>query len=409
MTTGMKEVQPSKLSARDLVTESISGLFSRPGRAVLTILGTALGVGTLVATLGIANTAGNQIVTRFDALAQTQVVIEPVYQPGSRLQSVIPWDAGDRLDRLNGVVAAATLSQVPVDGSISAVPFNDPLRQTEFNFNVYSASPDLIGAVRGTIATGRFFDAGHSERFDQVAVIGPAVATRLNIVRVDQRPAIKLGERIFSVIGIIDEVAREPSLLSAIVIPDGTARELYDLGAPAEVHIDTVIGANQLIARQAPIALAPNNPELLEANTARDPREVRQVVEEDVNALFLVLGGITLLVGAIGIANVVLVSVIERIGEIGLRRALGARRGHIARQFLIESLLMGLIGGVIGASAGVLAVVGASAYNQWTPVMDAWVPLVAPAVGAVVGLVAGLYPSLRAASLEPVEALRAGL
>ncbi|NNL47046.1 MAG: ABC transporter permease [Acidimicrobiia bacterium] len=399
----------SRFSFVDLVGESIAGLFSRPGRAILTILGTALGVGTLVATLGIAKTAGNQIVTRFDALAQTEVLVEPVSQPGARRQSVIPWDAGARLSRLNGVEAAATLSQVPVDGLISAVPFNDPLRQTEFSFNVYAASADLLASVRGTMATGRFFDEGHSNRADPVAVIGPAVANRLNLTRVDQQPAIKIGERIFSVIGIIEEVAREPSLLSAVVIPDGTARELYDLGAPAEVHIDTVIGANQLIARQAPIALAPNNPDLLEARTARDPREVRQVVEEDVNSLFLVLGGITLLVGAIGIANVVLVSVIERIGEIGLRRALGAGRRHIARQFLFESLLMGLIGGVIGASAGVLAIVGASAYNQWTPVLDAWVPLAAPAVGAAVGLIAGVYPSLRAASLEPVDALRAGV
>lgn len=405
----MRAVKPSRFATWDLVAESVSGLFSRPGRAVLTILGTALGVGTLVATLGIAKTAGNQIVTRFDALAQTEVLVEPVSQPGARRQSVIPWDADDRLIRLNGVAAAATLSQVPIDGQISAVPFNDPLRQTEFSFGVYSSSPQLMEALRGTMATGRFFDAGHNERADQVAVIGPAVATRLNLVRVDQQPAIKIGERIFSVIGIIEDVAREPSLLSAIVIPDGTARAVYDLGAPAEVHIDTVIGANQLIAEQAPIALAPNNPELLQANTARDPREVRQVVEEDVNSLFLVLGGITLLVGAIGIANVVLVSVIERIGEIGLRRALGARRGHIARQFLFESLLMGLIGGVIGASAGVLAVVGASAYNQWTPVLDAWVPLTAPLVGAAVGLIAGVYPSLRAASLEPVDALRGGV
>ncbi len=405
----MNDVGVSRLSLRDLVAESVGGLFSRPGRAVLTILGTALGVGTLVATLGIAKTAGNQIVTRFDALAQTEVLVEPVSQPGTRLQSVIPWDAGARLSRLNGVNAAATLSRVPVEGLISAVPFNDPLRQTEFNFNVYSSSAELLPAVRGRIATGRFFDAGHSERADTVAVIGPAVANRINLTRVDQQPAIRLGERVFSVIGIIEDVAREPSLLSAVIIPDGTARELYDLGAPAEVHIDTVIGANQLIARQAPIALAPNNPDLLEARTARDPREVRQVVEEDVNTLFLVLGGITLLVGAIGIANVVLVSVIERIGEIGLRRALGARRGHIARQFLFESLLMGLVGGVIGASAGVIAIVAASAYNQWTPVLDAWVPLAAPAVGAGVGLVAGVYPSLRAASLEPVDALRAGI
>jgi ABC-type antimicrobial peptide transport system permease subunit len=130
-------------------------------------------------------------------------------------------------------------------------------------------------------------------------------------------------------------------------------------------------------------------------------------VESDINALFLVLGGVALLVGAIGIANVTLVAVLERVGEIGLRRALGAARRHIAAQFLVESTAMGLVGGIIGASLGVLVVVGIAAARTWTPVLDPWVPLAAPAIGAVTGLVAGLYPAWRAASLEPVEALRA--
>ena len=122
--------------------------------------------------------------------------------------------------------------------------------------------------------------------------------------------------------------------------------------------------------------------------------------------MFLLLGGLSLVVGAIGIANITLVSVMERTGEIGLRRAIGATRGHIAAQFLLESASMGVVGGILGASLGVLITVGVSAYQVWTPVLDPAVPFLAPLIGGIIGLVSGTYPALRAARLEPVEALR---
>ena len=404
----------SRLSFRDLVAEAVAGMLARPGRTVLTILGTVLGVAALVATLGLAKTAGNQIVTRFDALAATSVSVSnrsdgPFRSPSREDISSIPWDAEERLTRLNGVVAAGTLTLVDTEGDlVSSVPINDPLGQSEYAIDVLAVSPGLFDAVVAELATGRFFDEGHDSRREPVAVLGPGAAARLNINRVDQQPAIFIGDRTLAVIGILDDVARESSLLDAIIVPNGTARSLFDTGAPAEVHILTDIGAAYLIGEQAPIALNPNDPELLRVQVPPEPRAVRSGVESDVNTLFLVLGGVSLLVGAIGIANVTLVSVLERVGEIGLRRAVGAARRHIASQFLVESAAMGFIGGIIGASAGVLVIVAVSASKQWTPVLDAQVPLFAPFAGAIVGLVAGLYPSWRASTLEPVDALRGG-
>jgi putative ABC transport system permease protein len=174
------------------------------------------------------------------------------------------------------------------------------------------------------------------------------------------------------------------------------------------VQIETEIGAVELVVRQAPRALSPSNPQLLRVAAPPDPETLRAGVENDLNALFLLLGGVSLLVGALGIANVTLVSVLERVGEIGLRRALGAARRHIAAQFLVESTVMGLLGGVVGASLGTLVVVAVSASRTWTPVLDPWMPLAAPLAGALIGLLSGTYPSLRAAAMEPVEALRTG-
>lgn len=402
------------LSVRDLGSEAMAGLLTRPGRALLTALGTVLGIAALVATLGLSRTAGNQIVGRFDELAATQVTVAPAGAdfPGagnSTVTSALPFDAGDRMARLNGVEAAATLSEVDVSGAlVRAVPVNDPTGQRELSLTVRSSSGGLLDALRGRLSSGRYFDEGHSRRADRVAVLGKGAAERLGITRVDNGPAIYIGEQLYTVIGILDDVRRKPAVLNGILIPDGTARQQFFLEAPGEVWVDTRVGAATLIGHQAALALSPNNPDLLSVSAPAEPRKVRSGVENDVNSLFLVLGGVSLLVGAVGIANVTLVSVLERVGEIGLRRSLGAARRHIAAQFLTESMVLGLVGGIVGASVGTLVIVGVSAARSWTPVLDTALPLGAPLVGAVVGLVAGVYPSLRAASLEPVEALRAG-
>jgi ABC-type antimicrobial peptide transport system permease subunit len=404
----------SVFGVAELVSEMTLALTARPARTLLTALGTILGVAALVATLGLAKTAGNQIVSRFDELEATEVVVTPDQSSGFgidtgnvRQVSVLPWDAEDRLMRLNGVTAAGTKSAVPVDGQLArSVPVIDPLGQTEFQIPVIAASPGLFESTRAELVTGRFFDEGHEERADPVAVLGPGAAQRLNISRVDNSPAVFVGDEALVVIGVLADTARQPELLSAIIIPNGVARDRFGLIGVEEVHIEVEVGAAELIGTQAATALAPNSPEQLRVAVPPSPARVRSDVESDVNSLFLILGGVSLLVGAIGIANVTLVSVLERTGEIGLRRALGATRRHIAVQFLTESVALGALAGLLGTSLGVLTVVAISASREWSPVLDPWLPLVAPVLGAVIGLLAGTYPAWKAASTEPIAALR---
>jgi macrolide transport system ATP-binding/permease protein len=399
----------SGITSRDLLNEALAGMFARPGRMALTVLGVVIGLAALVATLGLTRTAGNRIISQFDRLAATEIFItaRPGRTTGIVDPKAIPWDAPTRLHRLNGVMAAGTMSEVDVGGAlVSSSPVKDPLHQSAFKLAVYAASPDLFRAVRAELKTGQFPDLGHSNRADRVAVLGPDAAHRLGITSLEQLPAISIGDHLYLVVGLLRDVARKPELLGAVIIPEGTARHYFGLAGPGTVVVETKLGAVYLIADQARWALRPDDPRVLKLEVPQEPKRVRDDVQTDLNVMFLMLGGLSLVVGAIGIANITLVGVMERTGEIGLRRAVGATRTHIATQFLLESASMGVIGGIIGASIGVLIVVAVSAYQVWTPVLDPAAPALAPLIGGGIGLLSGTYPALRAARLEPVEALR---
>ena len=403
------KVSRSGITFRDLLNEALAGMFARPGRMALTVLGVVIGMSALVATLGLTRTAGNRIISQFDQLAATELFITA--RPGSASGLIdpraIPWDAPTRLQRLNGVVAAGTVSDVDVGNElVSSSPVKDPLNQSAFKLAVRSASEDLFRAVRAELETGRFPDLGHSNRADRVAILGPDAAQRLGIVSLERLPAISIGDQLYMVVGILKDVGRRPELLGSVIIPDGTARLYFGLVGPGTVVVETKIGAAYLIAGQASVALRPDDPRTLKVQVPLEPKRVRDEVQTDLNVMFLLLGGLSLIVGALGIANITLVGVMERVGEIGLRRAIGATRRHIAAQFLIESASMGVIGGIIGASLGVFIVIGVSAYQVWSPVLDPAAPFLAPLVGGVIGLLSGIYPAMRAARLEPAEAFR---
>jgi macrolide transport system ATP-binding/permease protein len=397
------------ITIRDLLNEALAGMFARPGRMMLTVLGIVIGLTALVATLGLTRTSGNRIISKFDKLAATEIFVtaRPGRTTGIVDPKAIPWDAPTRLRRLNGVVAAGTMSEVDVGGAlVSSSPVKDPLNQSALKLAVHAASPDLFRAVRAELQTGQFPDIGHSNRADRIAVLGPDAARRLGITGLEQLPAISIGDYLYLVVGILRDVVRKPELLGSVIIPEGTARRYFGLAGPGTVIVETKLGAARLIADQARLALRPDDPRILKLEVPQEPKRMRDEVQTDLNVMFLMLGGLSLIVGAIGIANITLVGVMERTGEIGLRRAIGATRGHIAAQFLFESASMGVIGGIIGASVGVFIVVAVSAYQVWTPVLDPAAPFLAPLIGGGIGLLSGTYPALQAARLEPVDALR---
>ncbi len=409
-----------RLAGRDAAAEAVAGIVQRPGRTALTMLGTILGVGAFVAVLGLTATSAGQISRQFTLLEDTTVIVADnggLTPLGANPPIGFPADASQIADRINGVTAAGVWWPVslPADtaftGSLALSATPDQA------VTLLAASPGAATAMGLSMIAGSTLSAYENDTGQHVAVIDTGTASELGIspARLSAHPAVFVNGIGYTVVGIYRSARRVVIGESAMLIPANTA--LADYGNPqpgignqdeAQLIIATQVGAARAVARQIAAAELPTDPSRLVVTSPPSPQTLQSQVSGDLAGLFLVLALISLLIGAVGIANTTLVAVLERTGEIGLRRALGARPRHIAVQFLAESVALGTLGGLIGTCIGVGIVVGFAAAKNWTAVLDPTATLPAPLIGAVVGLLAGAYPAMRAARISPLAALRQG-
>jgi putative ABC transport system permease protein len=393
----------SRLRPRDLLRLATVGLRTRKLRAGLSVLGISIGIASLVAVLAISETSKADLLAKIERLGTNLLTVAPGESPFGE-EAKLPAAAAGRI-RLLGDVESAAAATI-VEGATVRRSSYMPANITGGIF-VAAADPELLATLEGTMASGRFVDRA-TERYPAI-VLGAKAARRLGIHGVDGVVQVYVSGRLFTVVGILEPLPLVPELDSAALIGYPAAARLFGTGRnPSMVYVRTREGETRVRDAAALLASAANPFEPSEVAVSRpsDVLEAQAAAEGAFTSLFLGLGAVALLVGAIGIANVMIISVLERRSEVGLRRALGARRRHIAVQFLGESFVLGVAGGIVGVLLGVGATGAYAAYEGLTLL----VPPVAIAGGllaaCLLGAVAGFYPAMRAARLTPTEALR---
>ncbi|MDR2983369.1 MAG: ABC transporter permease [Nocardiopsaceae bacterium] len=406
---------PTTLQPSDAISEAVTSIVARPARAVLTCLGTLLGVAWFVTALGLASTANGQVTALFARHLTTHVLISPKGTGPLPAASPYPVDVERRLGALHGVVASGVFWQLRlahrVVVSVTPQPAGrGPVRQIP----VLAASPGFLPAAGAVVSQGRAFGAWDQAHRAQVCVIGAEAAIALGISHLRRQPTIFINNVPCGVIGLVRSASERPSILHAVMLPAATAVAQWGppdarAGAVPDVLIKTRPGAAKVVARQAPFAISPTRPQHFVVHLPSSPQQLRDQVVNTLTRMFYELGWISLAIGALSIAVVTWLSVRERAAEFGLRRAVGARRRHIVAHVLSESAILGLIGGLAGASLGIAAIILLAWTRHWTPVIAPLVVLPAPLAGAAAGLLAGLVPGLRAARIQPAAALGASI
>jgi putative ABC transport system permease protein len=392
----------ARLPARELLGAALQGLRSRRLRAALSALGIAIGIGAMVAVVGVSASSQAQLLAEIDALGTNLLTASPG-TTFSGNNEILPASSVPMVAGMRNVNDDAAVYQVP-DATVLRTPYV-PAQQTG-GIGVDAAGENLPHVMSVSMASGHFLDAV-SSRYPEV-VLGAQAAGVLQIESAGGHIQVYLANAWFNVVGILEPVLLDSSLDSTAFISLPVAERLFHVAPnPSELYlranVNDVTGVADLLAQ----SVDPQNASGVQVSRPSDALEARAAAKGQFTTLLLGLGAVALLVGAIGIANIMVISVLERRGEIGLRRALGATRGHITLQFLAESAMLAALGSVVGLGLGAGATEIYSVAQHEPFVVPVYALVAAPASGLVIGALAGLYPAGKAARLSPTEALRA--
>jgi putative ABC transport system permease protein len=381
---------------------AVQGLRTRKLRASLSALGIAIGIGAMVAVVGVSSSSQANLLALIDSLGTNLLTVTPG-QTFLGSNEVLPSTAVPTILHMPAVQRASAVYQVS-GATVLRTPYV-PSEQTG-GIGVDATDPGLLAAVGGKLAQGQFLNT-NNENFPTV-VLGAQAANTLQIQSVSGHLQVYLGGTWFTVVGILQPVVLDPNLDSTVFIGLPVAERLFRTKPnPSEIYVRADVNqVTQVSSLLAPTA-DPQTPDGVQVSRPSDALQARAAAKGQFTTLLLGLGAVALLVGAIGIANIMVISVLERRGEIGLRRALGATKRHISTQFLAESALLAALGGIAGLLLGAVATWAYSLAQNQPMVIPVYALIAAPAAGFAIGALAGLYPAAKAARLSPTEALRA--
>lgn len=394
------DLRPARLRHGDVLRVGGTGLRTRPLRVVLSALGIAIGIASMVAVVGISSSGQAQLSALLDRLGTNLLTVSP----GQTLfgeEATLPKESVGMVGRIGAVTtvsATGTVNDVTVRRT-------DLISELETGgISVQATDIRLLDTLDAVVVSGTWLNDA-TARYPAV-VLGADAAERLGITEAGEDVQVWLGDRWFTVVGSLDPVPLAPEIDSSALVGFPVAGKLLGFdGHPTKVYERSRENAVEAVRGVLAATANPQNPEEVKVSRPSDALAAREAADQAFTGLLVGLGAVALLVGGIGVANTMVISVLERRSEIGLRRALGATRGQVRSQFLTESVLLSALGGVAGSLLGALATAAYAQSRDWPVVVPVWALAGGVTATVVIGAVAGLYPAARAARMSPTAAL----